>query len=139
MRCGGHKRLFAARLLLAIAAAGHTAGPAAAEDLSEALRLWKFTYKLEIDAYGVQYMSEQLLLLAGDQLEQAAGQTMVTNSQMTTCIDASNHLADYFRAAARAASKEDRAAIRIKYEGARAECLRLLGADPEQYPLGWPE
>ncbi|MEM1200809.1 MAG: hypothetical protein AAGI06_16030, partial [Pseudomonadota bacterium] len=62
--------------LVAVAALGAVmAAPAHSEDLSEALRLWKFTFKLEVDAYGVQYMSEDLLNLASDQLEEAAGQT----------------------------------------------------------------
>lgn len=135
----GRNRLLAARLFLAVAGSCVTGSAASGEDLSEALRLWKFTYKLEIDAYGVQYMSKKLLRLAGDQLVQAAGQTVVTNNRMTTCIDASNHLAAYFHAAARAAPAEERRAIRVQYEGARAGCMRLLGADPQEYPLGWPD
>ena len=108
------------------------------EDLSEALRLWKFTYQSEIAAYGTQYMSKDLLLKAGDQLESAAGQTMVTNSQMRVCIEASNQLAKYYREAAKPKPEQNRTKIRADYEQARAGCMRLLGADPEQYPLGWP-
>lgn len=125
--------------LVAVAALGAVmAAPAHSEDLSEALRLWKFTFKLEVDAYGVQYMSEDLLNLAADQLEEAAGQTQVTNSEMTVCLDASRELSKYFRAAANKSSAEERREIRGRYEPVRAGCLRLLGADPAKYPLGWP-
>ena len=126
-------------LLGALLAGGAlSTAPAQSEDLSEALRLWKFTFKLEVDAYGVQYMSEDLLNLAADQLEQVAGQTYVTNSEMTVCLEASNQLAKYFRAAARKSGVDVRRQIRARYEPARAGCLRLLGADPAKYPLGWP-
>ncbi|MCP5076165.1 MAG: hypothetical protein GY947_23075 [Rhodobacteraceae bacterium] len=112
---------------------------ARAEDLSEALRLWKFTYQSEIAAYGAQYMSQELLLKAGDQLETAAGQTMVTNSQMVICIEASNHLARYYRESAKPKPDQERAKIRAEYEQARAGCMRLLGANPDEYSLGWPD
>ncbi len=114
-------------------------GPVQSEDLSEALRLWKFTYKLEVDAYGIQYMSEDLLNLAADQLETAAGQTQVTNSEMTVCLEASRQLSKYFRAAANKSGATARREIRGQYEPARAGCLRLLGADPAKYTLGWPD
>lgn len=109
------------------------------EDLSEALRLWKFTYQLELTAYGVQYMSRDLLLNAGDQLETAAGQTMITNSQMRVCLDATNELADYFRLSVAPVKGRERSKVRQEYETARAGCIRILGADPAQYPLGWPD
>ena len=133
-------RRFRLSHVVAVAALGTAlAGPAHSEDLSEALRLWKFTFKLEVDAYGVQYMSEDLLNLAADQLEQAAGQTHVTNSEMTVCLDASRELSKYFRAAANKSGPEVRREIRERYEPVRAGCLRLLGADPVKYPLGWPK
>lgn len=109
------------------------------EDLSEALRLWKFTYQSEIAAYGTQYMSKELLLKAGDQLETAAGQTVVTNSRMVVCIEASNHLAHYYRESAKPKPEQARAKVRADYERARAGCMRLLGANPDEYPLGWPD
>ncbi len=111
---------------------------AQAEDLSEALRLWKFTYQLELTAYGVKYMSADLLQKAGDQLETAAGQTVVTSTPMTVCIEASNQLAKYFRLSSPPVKVSARAMVRENYEIARAGCMRLLGADPSSYPLGWP-
>ncbi|MEM8687530.1 MAG: hypothetical protein AAGF81_09385 [Pseudomonadota bacterium] len=136
LRRAGRARLF--RLVSLAVLGALLAGPAQSEDLSEALRLWKFTFKLEVDAYGVQYMSEDLLNLAADQLEEAAGQTRVTNSEMTVCLEASRQLSKYFRAAGSQGSAEKRREIRARYEPARAGCLRLLGADPQNYPLGWP-
>lgn len=111
---------------------------AQAEDLSEALRLWKFTYQLELTAYGVQYMSADLLQKAGDQLDTAAGQTVVTSTPMRVCIDASYELAKYFRLSTPPVKVSARANVRKNYETARAGCMRLLGADPSSYPLGWP-
>ena len=111
---------------------------ALAEDLSEALRLWKFTYQSEIAAYGTQYMSQSLLLQAGDRLESAAGQTMVTSTKMRVCIEATNQLARYYRESAKPKPEQKRGTIRAHYEVARAGCMRVLGADPEEYPLGWP-
>lgn len=137
---GGKARRARLCLLGAVLTSGAVlTGPVQSADLSEALRLWKFTFKLEVDAYGVQYMSEDLLNLAADQLEEAAGQTHVTNSEMTVCLEASNQLAKYFRAAARKSGLDERREIRERYEPARAGCLRLLGADPTKYPLGWPD
>lgn len=113
--------------------------PARTEDLSEALRLWKFTYQLELTAYGVKYMSDGLLQKAGDQLDMAAGQTVVTSTPMRVCIDASYELAKYFRLSTPPVKVSARANVRKNYETNRAGCMRLLGADPSAYPLGWPD
>lgn len=116
---------------------------AKAQDTSEALRLWKFTYHMEAAAYGIQYMSQDLLTKAGKQLDAAAGQTMVTSTPMRVCIDAAEHLSDYFELAAKGkgqiGSSDQRKRTRQRYEMARAGCIRLLGSDPTEYPLGWPE
>ena len=119
--------------------AGAAPNLAHAEDLSEALRLWKFTYQSELAAYGTQYMSESLLLQAGDRLETAAGQTMVTSHKMRVCIEATNHLAHYYRESAKPKPEQARGKIRAEYVMARAGCMRVLGANPEEYPLGWPD
>ncbi len=111
---------------------------ARAEDLSEALRLWKFTYQLELTAYGVKYMSADLLQKAGDQLDTAAGQTVMTSTPMRVCIDASYELAKYFRLSTPPVKARARLNVRKNYEANRAGCMRLLGADPAAYPLGWP-
>ncbi len=111
---------------------------ARAEDLSEALRLWKFTYQLELTAYGVKYMSADLLEKAGEQLDTAAGQTVVTSTPMTVCIEAAQQLANYFRLSIPPVKVDARAKVRGNYETARAGCMRVLGADPSAYPLGWP-
>ena len=55
-------RRVALRVVLVSAFTGALPTFALAEDLSEALRLWKFTYQSEIAAYGTQYMSQSLLL-----------------------------------------------------------------------------
>ncbi len=111
---------------------------ARAEDLSEALRLWKFTYQLELTAYGVKYMSADLLQKASDQLDTAAGQTVMTSTPMRVCIDASYELAKYFRLSTPPVKAKARLSVRKNYEANRAGCMRLLGADPAAYPLGWP-
>lgn len=107
--------------------------------VSEALRLWKFTFHMEAAAYGVQYMSQDLLRSAGRQLETAAGHTVIATSAARTCLSAATELADYFDAAANKEGAGKRKAIRTRYETARAGCMRALSANPDEYPLGWPE
>ena len=112
-------------------------------DTSEALRLWKFVYHMEAAAYGLQYMSKELLEKASKQLETASGQTMVTSTAMRVCVDAADELSDYFEFAAKykdvPAPAEEKKQIRSRYEAARAGCIELLGSDPAEYPLGWPD
>ena len=83
-------------------------------------------------------MSADLLEKAGDQLDTAAGQTVVTSTPMTVCIEAAQQLANYFRLSIPPVKVDARAKVRGNYETARAGCMRVLGADPSAYPLGWP-
>ncbi len=116
--------------------AGAPAG--AAQDVSEAVRLWKFTFHMESAAYGIQHMSKKLLRSTSQQLETAAQNTVVNNAAARSCYDAADELSDYFQDAAETADAANRKKIRGRYETARADCMRALGADPAEYPLGWP-
>ena len=111
-------------------------GAADGRNVSEALRLWKFTYHMEAAAYGIQYMSQDLLRSASKQLETASGHTVVATSAARICLDAATELSDYFEAAATSSGAGKLVAIRRRYETARAGCMRALGANPEAYPLG---
>ncbi|MEM7426999.1 MAG: hypothetical protein AAF441_12960 [Pseudomonadota bacterium] len=113
--------------------------PATAQDVSEALRLWKFTYHMEAAAYGIQHMSKDLLKSASRQLETASNNTVIATSAARFCLDAATELGAYFKDAAETEDRANRIEIRIRYEAARADCMRALGANPAEYPLGWPD
>ncbi len=134
---GSQSRYVPAAFVLAVSLALGPA-PGAANDVSEALRLWKFTYHMEAAAYGIQYMSKDLLESSSRQLETATNNTVIGKSDGRICLDAATELSAYFDDAAKTVSSQNRKQIRIRYEAARAGCMRALGADPAQYPLGWP-
>lgn len=110
-----------------------------ASDLSEAVRLWKFTYQKELAAYGLSAMGASERRATAARLDQLKDASLFRDPAFRACVTAAGQLADVYRQAGADTTKGQLKEAKAAYVIGRLACLETLGARAGDYPLEWPD
>ncbi len=106
---------------------------AQASDLAEALRVWKFTYQAELQAFRLPEMTAEERQAKAAQLDLAGGSAVIAVAELTVCQQAAADLAQIYRHF----GGDDLEARKEAYEISRTACIDALEGDPKDYPITW--